>query len=105
MLQPQSSIDTVIKTKRATLKCLNEEIADRVKYRRDNETKINELVEAGNTQLMGLTHDIELAKKELKEIKTDIRTAAREKVLLNEDLDALRTELTEGSNGMAIAYA
>jgi hypothetical protein len=53
---------------------------------------IAELVESGNTQLMGLHHDILLAKQELRSIKTDIRTAAQDKVLLNEDLETMRGE-------------
>lgn len=44
-------------------------------------------------QLMGLTHDIAVAKQELRSLKTDIRTAAQDKVLLNQDLDQIRSEI------------
>lgn len=78
--------------KRQELKALDEAIADRKRYFREQETLITDLVESGNTQLMGLHHDILLAKQELRSIKTDIRTAAQDKVLLNEDLDTMRGE-------------
>jgi hypothetical protein len=78
--------------KRKELKALDEAIAERKRYHRNQETLINEMVSAGNTQLMGLTHDILLAKQQLRDIKTDIRTAAQDKVLLNEDLDIMREE-------------
>jgi chromosome segregation ATPase len=79
--------------KRQELKALDEAIADRKRYLREQEALITEIVEAGNTQLMSLTHDIVVAKSELRSIKTDIRTAAQDKVLLNEDLDQIREEL------------
>lgn len=83
------------RSKQAELKALNAEIAVRAKYKRDQEAQIAELVESGNTQLMGLHHDIVTAKQELRSIKTDIRTAAQDKVLLTEDLTQLQKELTE----------
>lgn len=79
--------------KRLELKALDDAITERKRYLREQESLIAELVESGNTQLMGLTHDIMLAKQELRSIKTDIRTAAQDKVLLNEDLDQIRTEI------------
>jgi chromosome segregation ATPase len=79
--------------KRQELKALDDAITERKRYYREQESLIAELVESGNTQLMGLTHDIMLAKQELRSIKTDIRTAAQDKVLLNEDLDQIRTEI------------
>lgn len=81
-------------TARQELKELNELIADRKRYYRAQEVLIAEMVEAGNTELMGLTHDIILAKSELRGIKTDIRTAAQDKVLLNEDLEQIRNEIS-----------
>lgn len=74
------------------LKGLNDLIAERKKYHRDQEFLINDLIESGNTQLMTLNHDILLAKQMLRDIKTDVRTAAQDKVLLNEDLVVMRGE-------------
>lgn len=79
-------------SKRQELKALDDAIADRKRYLREQEALIKDLVESGNTQLMGLHHDILLAKQELRGIKTDIRTAAQDKVLLNEDLETMRGE-------------
>jgi hypothetical protein len=78
--------------KRQELKVLDEAIAERKRYFREQETLIVDLIESGNTQLMGLHHDILMAKQELRSIKTDIRTAAQDKVLLNEDLETMRGE-------------
>lgn len=78
------------------LRALNAEIAKRHHYFTQQETQIKELVESGNTQLMGLHHDILVAKQELREIKTDIRTAAQDKVLLNEDLESIRGAIQVG---------
>lgn len=80
--------------KRLELKALNEAIAERQRYHRQQEALINDLMESGNTQLMGLHHDILMAKQELRHIKTDIRTSAQDKVLLNEDLEIMRVEAT-----------
>jgi chromosome segregation ATPase len=79
--------------KRQELKALDDAIAERKRYLREQEALITELVESGNTQIMGLHHDILLAKQELRSVKTDIRTAAQDKVLLNEDLDQIREEI------------
>lgn len=80
--------------KRLELKALNETIAERQRYHRQQEALINDLMESGNTQLMGLHHDILMAKQELRHLKTDIRTFAQDKVLLNEDLEIMRGEAT-----------
>lgn len=78
--------------KRQELKVLDAAIAERKLYYRQQEALIKELVESGNTALMSLHHDILLAKQQLREVKTDIRTAAQDKVLLNEDLETMRNE-------------
>lgn len=78
--------------KRQELKALDEAIADRKRYYRDQEALIRDLTESGNTQLMGLHHDILMAKQELRSLKTDIRTFTYDKVLLNEDLENMRGE-------------
>jgi hypothetical protein len=85
---PKSKADKLME-----LKALNDLIAERKRYYREQEALITELVECGNTQLMGLNHDILLANQELRGIKTDIRTAAQDKVLLNEDLDIIRKDI------------
>lgn len=87
LVAPKSS-----EVKRQELKVLDEAIAERKRYFREQEILIKDLVESGNTQLMGLHHDILLAKQELRSVKTDIRTAARDRVLLNEDLETMRGE-------------
>jgi hypothetical protein len=79
--------------KRLELKALNEVIAERQRYLREQEDLIKDLVESGNIQLMALNHDILMAKQMLRTIKTDIRTAAHDKVLLNEDLDTMRNDM------------
>lgn len=78
--------------KRQELKALDEAIAERKKYYREQEALIADMVEAGNTMIMGLNHDILMAKQLLRDIKTDIRTAAQDKVLLAEDLETMREE-------------
>lgn len=87
LVAPKSS-----EAKRQELKVLDEAIAERKRYFREQETLITDLIESGNTQLMGLHHDILMAKQELRSVKTDIRTAAQDKVLLNEDLETMRGE-------------
>lgn len=87
--------------KRQELKVLDEAIAERKRYKREQETLITEMVEQGNSKLMELTHDIALAKQELRNLKTDIRTAAQDKVLLNEDLDNLRGKIGHMVNAFA----
>lgn len=79
--------------KQAELRVLDEALADRKKYHRQQEILISETVEGGNSQLMLLTHEIAIAKKELRDLKTDIRTAAQDKVLLNEDLENIRQQI------------
>lgn len=78
--------------KRQELKALDDAILERKRYYREQEALIADLIESGNTQLMGLHHDILLAKQELRGLKTDIRTFSYDKVLLNEDLQMLRGE-------------
>lgn len=80
--------------KRAELKQLNEAIAKRKVYLREQEKLINDTVEAGNTELMTLVHDIALAKKELREIKTDIRTRSQDKVLLLQSIETLQVQVS-----------
>lgn len=79
-----------IASARVLLRAINAEIEERRRYFNAQETQIKELVESGNTQLMGLHHDIMVARQQLREIKTDIRTAAQDKVRLNQDLEQIR---------------
>jgi len=58
-------------SKQAELTELDEAIEQRRKYLKDQERLINDTIEAGNTELMMLTHEIAIAKRELKELKTD----------------------------------
>lgn len=79
-----------IASARVLLRAINAEIEERRRYFNAQETQIKELVESGNTQLMGLHHDIMVARQQLREIKTDVRTAAQDKVRLNQDLEQIR---------------
>lgn len=90
-----SPLDVELEAKRKELKALNAAITERTQYHNDQEKLITEMVEAGNTQLMGLIHDTVVAKQELRDLKTDIRTAAQDKVLLNEDLEGLRRDIAK----------
>lgn len=95
----------VIEQKRQQLKELNAQIVDRQRYFRDQEILINDLIHVGNTELMGLSHDIKYLRAELRDIKTDIRTARLDYSLLQEDLVSIRKELVLATNGMVIGYA
>lgn len=97
-------LDADIAAKRRQLKELNDAIAERTTYHKQQEKLIAEMVEAGNTELMGLTHDIKVAKHALRECKTDVRTAAEDKVRLNEDLDNIRGEI-KSAGGFAPAFS
>lgn len=79
--------------KRQELKLLDELIAERRQYYRQQEALITDLVESGNCQLMGLHHDIALANQVLRELRTDIRTGRQDKVLMEEDLQTLQIEI------------
>jgi hypothetical protein len=87
--------------KQAELAALNHTIAVRKKYHREQEALIAEMTERGNSTLMELHHDIAVARQQLRDLKTDIRTAAQDKVLLNEDLETMRLE----AGGMVNAFA
>lgn len=75
---------------RRTLRKLDRQIAERSKYLKDQEKVIDEMVEQGGSRIMGLRHEVMLAEKELRDLKTDIRTMANDKRLLQQDLDDLR---------------
>lgn len=79
--------------KKRELRELDAAIAERKKYYAEQETLINELVESGNTQLMGLTHDIQIAQQELRTLKVEVRTGRKDKQLLEQDLDTVRSEI------------
>lgn len=100
-----STLDKAVKAKKQEVTKLNAEIEERRKYRTGQERQINELVESGNTQLMALSHDIEVAKKELRDLKTDLRKNKQDKVLLNEDLERMRIEATALDTQLNIAPA
>jgi hypothetical protein len=95
--------------KRQELRVLDEAIAERKKYYREQEHLITETIERGNSKIMELVHDTTVAKKELRDLKTDIRTSAQDKKLLNEDLDNIRNELIAAdkqlNTGLANAFA
>lgn len=88
----------MLAAKRKELRAINLEIANRKQYRVDQERQIAEAAESGNTQLMGLAHDVLVAQEVLRQLKTDIRTAKQDKKLLNQDLEELREELGQIGN-------
>lgn len=77
------------------LKALESDIQARKAYLREQEALIAEIIEKGNTQLMELSHDIAVAKQMLRDIKTDIRTAAHDKALLMQDIQGLQIQITQ----------
>lgn len=91
-----------VEAKRQELKALDEAIAERKQYHSEQKKLVNDMVEAGNTQLMGLTHDIAVAKQELRDLKTDVRAMKRDKVILDGDLQAVRRDLDEAANGSMV---
>lgn len=91
-----------LEQKRKELKELDDAIAERKQYHNAQKKLVNDMVEAGNTQLMGLTHDIAVAKQELRDLKTDIRAASRDKVMLDGDLQAIRRDLEQAASGTMV---
>lgn len=86
--------NNLTEAKRQELKALDDAIAERKHYLSEQQKLVGDMVEAGNMQLMSLAHDIEYAKQELRDLKTDVRMAVRDKVMLEGDLQVLRIELT-----------
>lgn len=84
----------LLRSKQDQLKALNVEIVEREKYKRGQESQITEMIETGNSQLMELVHDIAVAKQELREVKTDVRLAIREKMELHMALSDIREEIS-----------
>jgi chromosome segregation ATPase len=71
---------------------LDRQIAERKKYLHEQEALIKDVVESGNTRLMGLSYEITAAEQRLKDLKTDTRLARQDKQLLDEDLQAMRSQ-------------
>lgn len=92
-------------SKQDKLKALDEQIAERSKYLKNQEQVINETVESGNTRLMELNHDIALAQQELRDLKVDIRNARRDKSQLTDDLAGIRNDIMNATGGVALNYA
>lgn len=86
-------LELQLKRKRQQVRVLDALIIERTAYQREQEQIINNLIEAGNIQLMGLNHDIVMAKAMLKELKTDIRTTQQDKRLLEEDYQSLQVRV------------
>lgn len=70
-------------------------LAERRRYYAEQQALIDDLVEAGNTRLMELNHDILYATGELKRLKTELYRINQDKRLLLEDLELLRRELMQ----------
>lgn len=90
---------------RSELAELNREIIERKRYLRNLELQIAEVTDAGNTKLMGLQHDVLVAKQTLRDLKTDIRTAARDKQLLNHELDSLQVTIVQQTTFVGVSPA
>jgi tRNA G37 N-methylase TrmD len=89
----KSDLDASLEAKREELRLLNAETVERRQYYREQKQQIDDLVEQGNMILMALNHDIMLARRQLRDIRTDVRTMAQDKVLLTEDLAGLRVQI------------
>jgi arginine deiminase len=96
-----SDIDAQLKAKRAELHVLDDLIAERKRYYDIQEALISELVESGNTQLMGLTHEIALEQQELRNLKIDKRLLIQDKIMLSHDLVIIREDIGNATTGMA----
>lgn len=93
-VKSNQDIDLELKRKRQQVRVLDALITERAHYQREQELVITAMVEAGNTELMGLNHEILVARQVLKDLKTEIRTSRQDKRLMEEDLDQLRVQIT-----------
>lgn len=89
-----ASLTQQLSSQKTKLRNLNITIADRADYYRAQEALITDVINKGNDELLMLTHEIAIARKVLRELKTDIRTAAQDKVLLQEDMRMLQVQVT-----------
>lgn len=71
---------------------LDATIRERQTYYREQEKKIKELIEWGNDELMMLTHEVALAKKERDAYRTEVRTLRRDKQQLLDDIARLQVQ-------------
>lgn len=106
MSQQIQIVETTLVTRQGVLKALNVTIRERQQYHNEQEQIINDLIESGNTRLMELNHDIQLAKKERNDLKADHRSLMQEKIQLKRDIELMKKEADGLFNGgMANAYA
>ena len=97
-----NQLDAELQAKRQELKALDEAIAERKRYHREQEKLITEMIETGNSKLMALIYDVKLSEQELRDIKTDIRTASQDKVILSRELAAMQLEASGAAGISAI---
>jgi predicted nucleic acid-binding Zn-ribbon protein len=107
MLDPQSAntVEVTIITLKTELRAVKGEIAERNQYRGEQERIITDLIDQGNMRLLELNYDIKLAKQTLRDLKTDIRTAAQDRELVRDDLESLKNEVKNlyGNSGLALS--
>lgn len=88
---PQQPVRVIVTE--VTLSSLNEEIAERSNYLREQETIITGIINDGNNHLLALNYEIALARKELKETKVKLYDLARERYEAEQDLKQLREDI------------
>jgi len=98
LLQLSTSLEllqTKVKEVKDYLRSLNQLIAQRQRYYKQQEALIADMIEAGNTQLRGIDYEITEAQQVLRDLKTSTRTIRQDKKLLDEDLNAARSSFLE----------
>lgn len=93
MQSRNNSLDSQLRRKRQELRALEAEIVERFLYKKEQEALIAELIEAGNTELMSLNHDILLAQQQLRAVKNETRNCRQDKQLLTDDLEMLKVQI------------
>jgi len=88
-------LQTKVKEVKDYLRSLNQLIAQRQRYYKQQEALIADMIEAGNTQLRGIDYEITEAQQVLRDLKTSTRTIRQDKKLLDEDLNAARSSFLE----------
>jgi chromosome segregation ATPase len=94
----ESRLDARLAAKRAELRALDDAIAERKAWHRDQELLIAETVEHGNMELTALNYEVTAARQMLKDLKTAIRTYRQDKTMLEGDLQAIQVKIVKISS-------